>query len=1399
MKTKTHTTRFGSALLALLLLLMVAGPVYMDAQPYTTIYGFHGPDGNANSDPQNGVWQSPISSSDPFPYPYLFTYPFYTYMNRHYTEFVVTAQDLKNAGLCAGPISALSLSFLQNNVNWDAQYRIFIKHYGSRTTVGWFDFSNSRSYPHYYAAATQWFNGTTGIQAARGAVEVYRNSNWTMPIIPQNPEGTWVDWEFNRSNFVWDGNQNIVIGLYRCNNPSMGNQFQTSPIRATYVNPPAPRTGYSSRGFPWHEMYSYTFNGGNCNSRLNYWRVNYAYWYQFPNRRYGPYRPLIRLRVASGISESFPDQVDPRRILKAGFEYDGSSANYQKPSVTFYQQTGDDYEFTYQILDGDDNVVYTALQNGNTTINVTGTGTGYRTLVMDEATGIYGGADGTLDLTDAIGGSYRVQATFTSDCGVSSWNRQFIVAYDNDLALARVQSPREQPLKYPVNAPAPIVGIIQNVGLNDVTEADVRAIIHNPNGGVEYDETVNWTGDMSTGDRSTVEFNRTLWTPREVGLYTVEMCADLKSAVDQQAANDCVPRPGETYTFSVNYNEEPGMQSISAPMADGDYFANRPFQPSGFIENNGILDLSDVPVRLEIKSLPGGQVIYNEVITVPSVDAAFPNNFAVAEFPLFTPPAAGNYEACMSVEFVGDPDNSNNQVCQAFTVGANLAGEYTIGMGQDYADLNSAVDDLYLKGVSAPVTFILTDDMYGSFGDPNTNGAALDLSGFIVGMSDENTVTFKPSLEQSLSKGSVTIALNSVTGLGVLFGQQLLPSNQNSLAQEFPNIRRFSNSNGGFIFDGGQQKSIRFTLDVPANPDNNNQQTPFRAPFYLGDGSSNIELKNLVIENAAGSAPSFASSLPQVFFTNGQFTFEDDVRTVNAQPVSYAAGIVSRAKMPVGFSGNNAERLDTLTNSNNMFAGNEISGFGYGIVTLGIGQLLKGGVNEYREYLNEGTEIMDNMITNVSRAGVIAGFESDIAIDNNTIYNVGQGGDFAAGITLGGSGRYYTRDAHVAYNEIHDVEAEAFAWGVEVLQTRTSYTGIGGSGQVTFAGGNTTVASNVIWGLRRGNGDAAMAGVHFYTARDGGLFTPRFGDFFTENDGVYNNTIVMMSDNQMGAGAIVGVGIQNSNGATLMNNAIALLGDANAAGLTHSAVMYQGTLFRNGRANDWYLPEGAPASLMSDNNAFYAPNAGIARFIEISHESELVSAGSQDEFLTIDQWRNWTGQDINSVVGDFVSEHEFQGIAPNQRLRVKVTPRPPIGSMLNDRGMRIDGITMDIDGDERGAAGQGYDIGADEFDGRLYVSDLEMVDILTPGAYKSTTGQTAEAEYIMTTAPVDVSARVRNSGALPRTNAKVTVSIYRETAASNNGGFMSPTWEGTPEVSKTVTVANLGSPVLTKT
>jgi hypothetical protein len=903
----------------------------------------------------------------------------------------------------------------------------------------------------------------------------------------------------------------------------------------------------------------------------------------------------------------------------------------------------------------------------------------------------------------------------------------------------------------------------------------------------------NWTGNMATGDRASVDMFGKAFIPSAAGRYTAEFCAVLKNnnGVDQQTVNDCLPNASvPTHIFEVNYNEETGAYRIDNPTTGGKYFANRPLQPSGIISNNGILDLSDVPVRMEI--FYGSQKVYSEMATVQSVDAANPNNFAGVRFPLFTPSQGGTYQACLKTMYPGDPDPSNDEICQAFTVEGNLSGTYTIGTKftsspRNFVTFDLAANALYQKGVSGPVTFELTDATYNLNSTPTSNGASYDLSGFVPGMNETNTVTFKPALDMSLSKGSITINLTSSTGIGILFGQQLVPSNPLSLAKEFPNVRSYSNSAGYYTFDGGLQKSIRVLL---------NATTAFRAPFYLGDGSKNITLKNMIIGNSAGVAASYANSLPRIFYTNGQFTYESDVRTINAVTFTYSGGIVSRGKMPIGLSGNNAERLDTIISANNRYEGNEITGFGYGIVSLGIGTLLKGGDNVFLPYYNTGTVINKNIITNVGRAGICAGYEDGVKITNNRLHTIGSavsaGMKDAAGIYLGGNLQYNIMDATITGNEISGVRGDSAARGVVIEQVRNAFQSVTSSGGTYYAphrAEKSLVASNAVWGLARSTTAGSMAGIHVQTGRAASqMLVPAALDYFTRGDMIVNNTVFMTNDNVAGAGVIIGIGVNHGNGTQVMNNAVALLGAANASTTAHAALFVEGTLFANGKANDWYLPANAPAPLVSNKNAFWAPNAGIGHFVEISHVSDIVSSGSMAELKTLAQWRTWTSQDISSVEGDFTAEHEYKGVAPNQQLRIKLTPQPPIGSVLNQRGERLTGVTTDIDGQLRGAAGLGYDIGADEFDGRLYVSDLEVIDILKPSAYKSSTGATADAEHIMTTAPVDALARVRNNGALPRTNADVRVRIYLETAASNNANGAVPVFNTTPVVDRVVKV-----------
>lgn len=89
-----------------------------------------------------------------------------------------------------------------------------------------------------------------------------------------------------------------------------------------------------------------------------------------------------------------------------------------------------------------------------------------------------------------------------------------------------------------------------------------------------------------------------------------------------------------------------------------------------------------------------------------------------------------------------------------------------------------------------------------------------------------------------------------------------------------------------------------------------------------------------------------------------------------------------------------------------------ISGFGYGIVSMGIGMAIKS--NVYQGFYTKGSQISGNMITNVRTAGIFTGYEDGAVISGNRIYNVGiqaTGGTNvdAAGIVAGASTATTTR------------------------------------------------------------------------------------------------------------------------------------------------------------------------------------------------------------------------------------------------------------------------------------------------------------------------------------------------------------------------------------------------------
>lgn len=1213
-------------------------------------------------------------------------------------------------------------------------------------------------------------------------IDVFRQAPLTLSITGSS-QGSCMAWiDYNADGIFNTTNEYVGSGSQQQSWDWATSTISWTPVLFTVTLPCSMKTGPTRIRL----MYSYPF-----------FTTNNACF----NPGYGETEDYT-LNVVGDMVRSFPDDApDDRAILVKGLIYDGSSTTVPQPSVTLRTNAiGQQVNVTYRIIGPlpFSTVQYTASWTAISSV------VGQQTFGVPNATGPMAGINGALDTRSAIGGEYQLQVSIPAagtTCA-TDWIKSFTIAVNRDVSANLIRSPRsnEAPAnyKYPNTAPAPVVAVFQNTGLDTLKAFKAIAQFFNASNTEIYRDEVMVTEILPRGVRTTVNFKN--FTPQgtghPVGIYTAKFCAEIVDPFpDENPFNDCLPRSIQPpFQFEIQFLEEPAVFAVNTPSATQVMFANRSFRPEAVYANNGIQDLSNVPVNCTIYKLPGRQIVYNQNGIVPDIGAGQFNK-SVYTFPAFTPVEGGQYDFCFSVTYPGDPVTTNNLLCVTRTIDANLSGIYTIGTTQpgprNYLTIDAAVNDLYLKGVSGPVTFEFTDANY-TVSRTGLGTPGIDLSSRILGVGATNPVLFKPSLNRSLSRAAVNIRIETESGLGVLLGQNGGPSNPNAIQnQQYFNTAANARSAGYIEFNGGSQRSLRFQIAKRVT----STTSRFNAGFYLTQGSVNHTVANTIIEVAPDVTPMYNNSLPIVRYNAGSnaFRFDLDVRAGN---VSYTAGIVSRDTINPDNRGN----LDTIPNVNNKFTGNEINGFGYGIVSTGIGALIKG--NNFQGFYNTGTEISNNTIYNVARAGVFVGYEDGAKITGNRIYNVGSAAtgtsvNDAAGIIAGGETRYNNVDLMITRNEVSGVVGNTNSRGIVVEQDRNDYQSVLASGGIVSfpnRAEHTMLNSNVVWGLRRGTASGSMAGIHLFTLRATStdpvtaLLTPSITTYFTQKDTIANNTILMENDNTVGAGAIVGIGTQNGNGTVIMNNAIAVLGNAGAATLAQTAILYQGTLFRNGRFNAGYLPTTAPAALISNKNAFWTPNASIVRFVEISHTSQIVSVGTNDEFSNLAQWRNWTNQDLNSIYGDWTVDMVFNGIAPNQQLRVNLVPTPPRGSILNNRGERILAIKSDIDGNARGGAGLGYDIGASEFDGQLYVNDNEAVSILSPSAYRRTTGPTSDAEYIMTKAPVDVRAQVQNNGSLPSSNTKVRVQIFLQTAASNNAGMSPAQFNATAVVDRTVSV-----------
>jgi len=986
------------------------------------------------------------------------------------------------------------------------------------------------------------------------------------------------------------------------------------------------------------------------------------------------------------------------------------------------------------------------------------------------------GPTGQLDLSNPgiSSGEYTIYSTFEVDGRpdlTQNFIQKFNIALPWDLIAQGIPFPlKKEFTKYPLGGSSIPLGItVLNGGINPVDSFRVECeifkdsvLVYRPNDVI----WVNKTAPLQPGTTTSIYFQG--FQPTQAAEYSVRVRVKLLTSQDLNPSNDYFPPiGGEPHIFKVTYNVDAEVDTMYSPTVDDNYKL-RPQPVVIKVNNNGFEDIFNAVATVTIVNSQG-VVVFQDQTDIDIIPATFPP-YKIVRFPNeFIPQAEGTYTAVFTVDHPEESNPIDNTYQANFIVKSGMKGTYRICStctgNNTFQTINQALDAIFKQGVSGDAVFELDDDVY-NIGDINTSTSALDLRTKIVGSSPNSRIIFRPSQQKAATRASVVINLNSSTGIGFLFGQNHTQNSPyapiNSVLNEHKND--FAASDGHIVFDGGPQKSLVFKMNTPPS-------VMFRAPFYFGNGSRNVTVKNCIIDGQSNTT-SYAWMLPNVKFEyvadRSVYTYEPDVRSYG----TYSAGIVLRNTPPYfANTQSNYYNLDTLNITNITIENNEISNFGYGIVSLGLGVLdkINGPDVTITKYLNNNNKFIKNKIYNVGRAGIFLGYEENSLIAQNRIYNINATTSDAAGIIIGGEDKtgflgYHNNNIRIDGNEISNIKSSFLTFGIKIEQS--SYTLQEGISRTQFFPKDKekfVVVNNMIYDLKVNNANAHIAGIYLATARD--LTIPNFNDriltpaksgFFTREDKIVNNTIIIPNDEFTNNGNIAAIAVMQNKDLIMGNNAIAILDTDIASTVeTKAAVFY-------------YNEKPKPDGIKIERNAFWLANGiDYYRYIEVDVERNLLTLGFTNEFKKLQQWRYWTGCDIYSVDYNFLQDHTFVGSNPSN-LRVKTNPTP-INSMINNRGDRYSFVTSDIDGNMRGFSDQRYDIGACEFNGRLLNNDIEIHSIIAPGAYQDlrSTSLFNDAEYIMTQAPIEVKAIVRNNGNMFQGAAQFKIEIFREDTLGN--------------------------------
>jgi len=984
---------------------------------------------------------------------------------------------------------------------------------------------------------------------------------------------------------------------------------------------------------------------------------------------------------------------------------------------------------------------------GNPTLLTSRLDTAFRTLTPQLGFDVITFAPALTGIATANYGTYvvkvysKLDSPTDQDRANDTMTILYYISYPHDVMAWDIINPVTYspsfPQIYPVGYPVAVEGRFLNIGLTQENNVPVGYGVYDASCNLVYSDNSGLVrGAWDPLEYRDVTFSG--WTPTAPGTYYIRIYTLMNP--DDQRSNDTFPTGVCGKEFTVKY--EIDVEALSGVLGGSplpnilpgaDYPDGRPIDVIVPFRNNGFTDATNIPATVQIRNAQN-VIVYNRNSTIPYVPGD--GSTILHTFPRFVPGVSGTYCLTAWATDAQDPLRGNDTIRWCFDVKPRLCGTIRVGLGERYRTVQEAADSVMKYGVSCPVTFELVDDQFTvrpSNNDPSL--PAYDFRGDIVGSSAQNPIVWRVVN----GKDSVRIILKSPSGIGLWFGRG-------------GRLGDTANPTGYMTWDGGPGKKLRFILDTAGNV------APTKAiAFLFGSGSSNYAVRNCYINPqtpSLGKKGLTTISIPTYNSGFNSFTFVRD----QAQTVS--AGIQLRNMAPIDANGQNApipgtgRTRDTLRNQNNVFDGNVIGNFGYGVLSVGAGPLYRVGnpVNRlYEEYNNGNNQFTNNTITDVGRAGIALAYEQNSTVANNTIRRVDNPSvtaPHAAGVWLASGG----------YGGIDTVKNRAYSTGIKIERntvggvTAGTGNGVGIYAQTAenvfvsqtsvFRFPSNAAANNVVWNNMIWNftGQAAVFGPGVSAGIGMDVAEGARPDFIPTGNKIENNTIF----NQIaGSNPEYGIGLVR-NAAIVRNNIVAIVTPTtNPIGFVASIPNFR-------------------QMLTVDYNLYWVPNGNVGALANLSTTGFNIP--SPPVMQTLNQWRTLTGLDSNSITGNITTD--FINTTPGSE-NLHIVPNI-VGAVANNRGIPVPGLTTDVDGDPRAAGGNlnRPDIGADEFSGALRNNDLLVQDILSPFGYRAAAGQYSDAEYQMIDTSIAVNGRFANIGGLPQTLNTVTLTVDYWTGSS---------------------------------